>query len=164
MALGLLTMGPLANTGPLGPGLLVTRIYLPGCGVYLPLHCLWQPEEMSVGQRVLGIILFWNLSWCLDFKLVTCQSPGIWELGFLWLIKCPLCLRGDIKYHSIFALKYSWLVHEMSLYGTSKAHKYILSWAFDILIFGQWKYYLFNPQSTYLCCWLDLCCCFKWEV
>lgn len=41
----------------------------------------------------------------------------------------------------------------MGLYGcTSKAHNSILSWTFDIFIFGQQNYYLSNPQSSYLFC------------
>lgn len=36
----------------------------------------------------------------------------------------------------------------------------ILSWTFDILIFGHRKCSLFNPQSTYLSCWVYLCYCF----
>lgn len=99
--------------------------------------CLWQPEQTSPGQEVPEVIWFGNPGWCLVLKLVTCQPPAIWKLGFLCLIKYLLCLRGDMKYHSISVLKYFWLEHEISLYGTSKTHNCILGWAFDILIFGQ---------------------------
>lgn len=161
---GLVGMGPSANIGTLGPGPHVTGAIempsaRPGDTAPTPLPLTTWANFSWAG--VLGVILFWNLGWCLDFKLVTCQSPAIWELGFLWLIKYPLCLGGDIKYPSIFALKYSRLVHEIGLYGASKAHNRVPSWTFDILIFGQWKYYLFNPQSPYLVCWVYLCCYFN---
>lgn len=147
-------MGPSEVTETLGPSVAgTTGVYLPCPAADLLLYWLWHSEQISTRQGALGGILFWNLSWCLDFKLGTCQSAAIWEIGFLSFIKCPLCLGGSIKYHSIFALKYSWLEHKMGLYDcTSKAHNCILSWTFDIFIFGQQNYYLFNPQSTYLFC------------
>lgn len=135
---------------------------LPGPGTHLSLHCLWQPEQIS-GQEVPGVILLQNLGWCLDFK--TSNLPVSSQLR-IWLPlthKVPFMPQRWHKISFHLCPEYSQLVHKMGFYGTSKAHNCILSWSSDILIFGQWKYYLFNPQSSYLFCWLYLCYCFNSE-